>query len=31
VFETVAYPKTSDAEAARRLVDDGNGLLKRIR
>jgi oligogalacturonide transport system substrate-binding protein len=31
VFETVAYRKTSDAEAARRLVDEGNGLLKRIR
>lgn len=31
VFETVAYRKTSDADAARRLVDEGNGLLKRIR
>jgi len=31
VFETVAYRKTSDAEAARRLVEEGNGLLKRIR
>ena len=31
VFETVAYRKTSDQEAARRLVEDGNALLKRIR
>ena len=31
VFETVAYNKTSDVEAARRLLDEGNTLLKRIR
>jgi len=31
VFETVAYRKTSDQEAARRLVEEGNALLKRIR
>jgi oligogalacturonide transport system substrate-binding protein len=31
VFETVAYAKTSDADAAQRLVDDGNALLKRIK
>ncbi|MES2959873.1 MAG: ABC transporter substrate-binding protein [Pseudomonadota bacterium] len=31
VFETVAYAKTTDAEAARRLVDEGNALLKRIK
>ncbi len=31
VFETVAYRKTSDADAARRLVVEGNALLKRIR
>lgn len=31
VFETVAYGKTSDQEAARRLVDEGNAMLKRIR
>lgn len=31
VFETVAYGKTSDAEAARRLVDEGNAMLRRIR
>ncbi|PZP34523.1 MAG: hypothetical protein DI603_06105 [Roseateles depolymerans] len=30
VFETIAYGKTSDAEAARRLVDEGNALLQRI-
>jgi oligogalacturonide transport system substrate-binding protein len=30
VFETVAYGKASDAEAARRLVDEGNAMLKRI-
>nr|WP_295774901.1 ABC transporter substrate-binding protein [Rhodoferax sp.] len=30
VFETVAYGKTTDQEAARRLVDEGNALLKRI-
>jgi oligogalacturonide transport system substrate-binding protein len=31
VFETVAYGKSSDADAARRLVDEGNALLKRIK
>lgn len=31
VFETVAYGKTTDQEAARRLVEDGNALLKRIK
>jgi oligogalacturonide transport system substrate-binding protein len=31
VFETVAYGKTTDQEAARRLVDEGNALLKRIK
>lgn len=31
VFETVAYNKTSNAEAAKRLVDEGNALLKRIK
>ncbi len=31
VFETVAYGKTTDADAARRLVDEGNALLQRIR
>jgi len=31
VFETVAYGKTTDAQAAQRLVDEGNALLKRIR
>jgi oligogalacturonide transport system substrate-binding protein len=30
VFETVAYGKTTDAEAARRLIDEGNALLQRI-
>jgi oligogalacturonide transport system substrate-binding protein len=30
VFETVAYKKSSDAEAARRLVDEGGALLRRI-
>jgi oligogalacturonide transport system substrate-binding protein len=30
VFETIAYNKTTDAEAARRLVDEGNALLQRI-
>jgi oligogalacturonide transport system substrate-binding protein len=30
VFETVAYDKTTDDEAARRLVDEGNALLRRI-
>lgn len=31
VFETVAYGKASDANAARRLVHEGNALLKRIK
>lgn len=31
VFETVAYAKATDDEAARRLVDEGNALLKRIK
>ena len=31
VFETVAYGKTSDADAARRLVVEGNALLQRIK
>jgi oligogalacturonide transport system substrate-binding protein len=31
VFETVAYGKADDAQAARRLLDEGNALLKRIR
>ena len=31
VFETVAYKKTTDAEAARRLVEEGNALLQRIK
>ena len=31
VFETVAYGKASDTEAARRLVDEGNAMLRRIR
>ena len=31
VFETVAYGKTSDQAAARRLVDEGNAMLRRIR
>ncbi|GCL61573.1 ABC transporter substrate-binding protein [Pseudaquabacterium pictum] len=31
VFETVAYGKASDADAARRLVDEGNAMLRRIR
>ncbi|MBO9689732.1 MAG: carbohydrate ABC transporter substrate-binding protein [Mitsuaria chitosanitabida] len=31
VFETVAYGKTGDAEAARRLVVEGQALLQRIR
>jgi oligogalacturonide transport system substrate-binding protein len=30
VFETVAYDKASDDEAARRLVEEGNALLRRI-
>jgi oligogalacturonide transport system substrate-binding protein len=31
VFEIVAYGKTTDQEAARRLVEEGNALLKRIK
>lgn len=31
VFETIAYGKTTDEEAARRLVEEGNALLKRIK
>lgn len=31
VFETVAYGKTSDQEAAKRLVEEGNALLQRIK
>lgn len=31
VFETVAYGKTTDQEAARRLVEEGNALLNRIK
>lgn len=31
VFETVAYEKTTDQDAAGRLVDEGNALLKRIK
>lgn len=31
VFETVAYRKTSDADAARRLVVEGQALLSRVR
>jgi oligogalacturonide transport system substrate-binding protein len=31
VFETVAYGKTTDQEAARRLLEEGNALLKRIK
>lgn len=31
VFETVAYRKTSDADAAARLVKEGNALLQRIK
>lgn len=30
VFETIAYGKTTDAEAARRLVEEGSALLSRI-
>jgi len=30
VFETIAYGKTTDADAARRLVEEGNALLQRI-
>ena len=31
VFETVAYRKTTDADAARRLVVEGQALLQRVR
>ncbi|MES2946380.1 MAG: ABC transporter substrate-binding protein [Pseudomonadota bacterium] len=31
VFETVAYGKTGDREAAKRLIEEGNALLQRIR
>jgi oligogalacturonide transport system substrate-binding protein len=31
VFETVAYAKTTDAEAARRLIAEGQALLQRIK
>lgn len=31
VFETVAYGKSTDAEAAHRLVSEGNALLQRIK
>jgi oligogalacturonide transport system substrate-binding protein len=31
VFETVAYGKTTDSQAARRLIEEGNGMLRRIR
>ena len=31
VFETVAYGKTSNADAARRLVEEGQALLQRIK
>ena len=31
VFETVAYGKTSDQDAAVRLIDEGNALLRRIK
>jgi len=31
VFETVAYGKTSDQDAATRLIEDGNALLRRIK
>jgi oligogalacturonide transport system substrate-binding protein len=30
VFETVAYGKASDSAAARRLIDEGNAMLRRI-
>jgi oligogalacturonide transport system substrate-binding protein len=30
VFETVAYGKATSAEAARRLIDEGNAMLRRI-
>lgn len=31
VFETIAYNKTTDVEAARRLIEEGNALLLRIK
>jgi oligogalacturonide transport system substrate-binding protein len=31
VFETVAYGKAGAADASRRLVVEGNGLLQRIK
>jgi len=31
VFETVAYRKSNDADAAKRLVEEGTALLKRIK
>ncbi len=31
VFETVAYGKSNDIDAARRLVDEGGSLLRRIK
>lgn len=31
VFETVAYNKTNDRDAARRLVEEGSSLLRRIK
>ena len=31
VFETVAYGKTSDQDAAMRLIEEGNALLQRIK
>jgi len=31
VFETIAYGKTSDQDAATRLIADGNALLRRIK
>jgi oligogalacturonide transport system substrate-binding protein len=31
VFETVAYGKVTDQEAAKRLVEEGNALLQRIK
>jgi oligogalacturonide transport system substrate-binding protein len=31
VFETVAYKKTTDLEAATRLIEEGNALLQRIK
>ena len=31
VFETVAYRKTNDQDAARRLIEEGNALLQRIK